>query len=200
MVDEQQQPQSQQSPSRAAIVSDNPVLADAIQLADKVRTKITKYPHSVRTEPPLPYGIVEGALVGLAAYMVFWPVRAQAMKWAGRSAQWQHTKPYIGIFFTAGQALVGAKAALYTAVLVGSQAWLETLGDFAASTKNDKQTHHKRILANELCSDTIVQQQKLPKEASGKSQQPTLQDWLKDPEQVVVQELFRAVHNCQNRE
>ena len=138
----------------------------AVNLADKVRSKVSQYPHPVRTEPPLPHGFVEGGIVGLVTYGLTRPIRSQAMKLLlGSTPNSARIKPMVGMVFTSGQVLISAQVALYSAVLVGSRNWLETLTDFASApsgnnnnnTDTISQTNlHKSILADDLCQEPIM--------------------------------------------
>lgn len=202
-------------------------LSHAVNLADKVRSKVSQYPHPVRTEPPLPHGFVEGGIVGSLTYGLTRPMRSQTMKMLGTS----NNARMVGMVFTAGQVLISAQVALYSGVLVGSRNWLETLTDFASAPSgninNDGETIsptnlHKSILADDLCREPIMKsllarslpassldsstnQRRMQRQSdtmspNNKPQGVSLIEWIKDPKKVVTDELFRAVASCRSRQ
>lgn len=204
-------------------------LSNGVNLSDKIRHRISNYPHPVRTDPPLPHGFVEGALVGMGTYLLLRPIRSQAMRWASSSSP--RMKPMVGMFITAGQVLACAQTALYSAVLVGSHAWLGILTDFAAAPNEGSsvsQTNlHKSLLADDLCREPIMQEllarpaSALPlpvsnnnlagtnnsnlagstENASGDSTTAVpFMEWVKNPKGVVTNELYHAVASCRNRQ
>jgi len=205
------------------------MLSNAVDMADKVRTKLTNYPHPIRTEPPLPHGFVEGALLGVSTYFATRPIRSGLMSVVGKS--WPQAKTGVGIFISAGQVLLAAKLALYSAVMVGSHAWLSILKEYAqtpiimtdneSANKSSKLQMHKSILADELCQEPIMQlllkqqrqQQQQTEQESFSSEKSdtttsnttsnsdvTFMDWVMDPQKVVTDELLRAIASCQKRE
>ena len=163
-------------------------LSRAVMMADRVRSKVTNYPHHHnvlrRTEPPplLPYGLMEGGLVGLLTLGATVPARRLVKKLVSTGPA-VRIRPLVEMVVTAGQLMLSAQTAIYTGVLVGSRNWLETLTDLASanprtegrsrntstssssssssSPSNDShQTnhhYHKSILADDLCREPIIE-------------------------------------------
>lgn len=191
---------------KAAIVAgDNDLVKDAIDFTDRASRKISAYPEKLRTEPPLPHGFMEGALMGLAVYLAFTPVRSVTAKYIART-QGDMIKNMYGMIFFAGQLTVSATATLYGAVYIGSKEWLSIVTDYASAstTSTDFRDVHKAILADEFCEDKVVQKHRFhPRIQTVSNTNPpsdvSVMEWVKNPEKVIVDELFRAVKACRDR-
>ena len=185
--------------ARTPVVGVNPA-QDAANFAGRISKIITQYPHQLRTEPPLPRGFVEGALVGAGIYMLSKPIRSAGARFLN-AQQGPMAKNLFGFTFFALQLTVSAQAALYAASHKGSYEWLQIAAEYASAESSDKNMH-KSILGDEICVDPVVQRYlKDPRIASlpTTTEDPTLMEWVQDPEKIMVEELFRAVKACRSR-